>query len=118
LTWHPHCIVTDVIMPWMNGYQVMRCLAARSRHKIPAFVIMSALTQLETPVNRSYLEDRVVAYVDKPFQIDHLLTTIEQVLCKVRIPLADIYSDRVAYLGNRYPAWKASNARLQSECHQ
>jgi CheY-like chemotaxis protein len=118
LTWHPHCIVTDVIMPWMNGYQVMRCLAARSHHMIPAFVIMSALTQLETPVNRSYLEDKVVAYVDKPFQIDHLLTTIEQVLHKVGVPLADTSSDRVAYLGNRYPAWKAGNARLQSECHK
>ncbi len=118
LTWHPHCIVTDVIMPWMNGYQVMRCLAARSHHMIPAFVIMSALTQLETPVSRSYLEDRVVTYVDKPFQIDHLLTTIEQVLHTVGVPLADTYSDRVAYLGNRNPDWKAGNARLQSECHK
>lgn len=115
LTWHPHCIVTDVIMPWMNGYQVMRCLAARSQRMIPAFVVMSALTQLETPVSRSYLEDRVVAYVDKPFQIDHLLTTIEQVLRKVGVPLADTYSDGVAYLGNRY--LEAGNALLQSECH-
>ncbi len=119
LTWHPHCIVTDVIMPWMNGYQVMRCLAARSHHMIPAFVVMSALTQLETPVSRSYLEDRVVAYVDKPFQIDHLLTTIEQVLHTVRAPLTDTYSpERVAYRGNRNPDWKAGNAHLQSECHK
>ncbi len=91
LSWRPHCVVTDLIMPWMNGYQVMRCLAARSQHVLPAFVVMSALTQLEAPVKRSYLEGKTVAYVDKPFQIDYLLTTIQQVLHKVGAPLADTY---------------------------
>jgi CheY-like chemotaxis protein len=91
LSWHPHCVVTDLIMPWMNGYQVMRCLAARPQHVSPAFVVMSALTQLEAPVSRSYLEGKTVAYIDKPFQIDYLLTTIQQVLHKVGAPLADSY---------------------------
>jgi len=77
--WKPHCIVTDLIMPWMNGYQVIHCLAASSLQKMPSFVIMSALAQLEVPVNRSYLRGKVVAYVNKPFSIDHLLTAIEQV---------------------------------------
>ena len=87
LSWHPHCVVTDLIMPWMNGYQVMRCLAARPQRVLPAFVVTSALTQLEAPVSRSYLEGKTVAYVDKPFQIDYLLTTIQQVLHKVGAPL-------------------------------
>ena len=77
--WKPHCIVTDLIMPWMNGYQVIHCLAASSLQKMPSFVIMSALAQLEVPVNRSYLRGKVVAYVNKPFSLDHLLTAIEQV---------------------------------------
>lgn len=97
LSWHPHCVVTDLIMPWMNGYQVMRCLAARPQHILPAFVVMSALTQLEAPVSRSYLEGKTIAYVDKPFQIDYLLTTIQQVLHKVGAPLAD------SYLQNKSP---------------
>jgi CheY-like chemotaxis protein len=80
--WKPHCIVTDLIMPWMNGYQVIHCLAASSLQKMPSFVIMSALAQLEVPVNRSYLRGKVVAYVNKPFSIDHLLTAIEQVCMK------------------------------------
>src|SRR5438093_6521872 len=33
--WHPHCIVTDLLMPWMNGYQVMRCLSAGVLRTIP-----------------------------------------------------------------------------------
>lgn len=77
--WQPQCIVTDLIMPWMNGYQVMRCLSVGSARMKPAFVVMSALTQLEVPVNRSYLDGKLVAYVDKPFHIDHLLHAIKQV---------------------------------------
>lgn len=79
LDWHPQCIVTDLIMPWMNGYQVMRCLSVGSLRTMPAFVVMSALTQLEVPVDRSYLHGKTVVYVDKPFHIDHLLAAIKQV---------------------------------------
>ena len=82
LNWRPQCIVTDLIMPWMNGYQVMHCLAVVSQRTMPAFVIMSALALLETPVHRSYLLGKVVTYVNKPFIIDHLLTAIEQVCVK------------------------------------
>lgn len=79
LDWQPQCIVTDLLMPWMNGYQVMRCLSAGELQPMPAFVVMSALTQLEVPVNRSYLKGKAVVYVDKPFDFDYLLTAIKQV---------------------------------------
>lgn len=80
VAWQPQCIVTDLILPWMNGYQVMRCLAASSSHLAPAFVVLSALTQHELPVNRTYLQGKVVIYVDKPFHIDRLLAAVEQAL--------------------------------------
>jgi twitching motility two-component system response regulator PilH len=79
LDWRPDCIVTDLIMPWMNGYQVMRCLNAVSLQNTPAFVIMSALNQFEVPWNRPYMRSNVVEYVDKPFNVDRLLSAIEQV---------------------------------------
>jgi CheY-like chemotaxis protein len=78
LDWRPDCIVTDLIMPWMNGYQVMRCLNAVSLQTMPAFVIMSALNQFEVPWNRSYMRGNVVEYVDKPFNVDRLLSAIKQ----------------------------------------
>jgi CheY-like chemotaxis protein len=77
--WHPQCVVTDLIMPWMNGYQMIHCLSASMLRAMPAFVVMSALTRLEGPRDRAYLTERGVTYVDKPFQIDHLLTAIKQV---------------------------------------
>ncbi|GAC1401293.1 MAG: hypothetical protein NVSMB49_15410 [Ktedonobacteraceae bacterium] len=79
LAWQPHCIVTDLMMPLMNGYQVMRCLALGASHTSPAFVVMSALTQLEAPADTSYLAGKAVAYVNKPFHIDSLLAAIQQV---------------------------------------
>lgn len=82
LDWQPHCVVTDLIMPWMNGYQVMRCLSLAAIPLQPAFVVISALTRLEKPVRQPYLEGTTVTYVDKPFHIDHLLTTIKQVCAK------------------------------------
>jgi CheY-like chemotaxis protein len=74
--WHPDCIVTDLIMPWMNGYQVMRCLSAGALHTMPTFVVMSALRHLES-VEHSFPAGKVVAYIKKPFQLDHLLTAIQ-----------------------------------------
>ena len=76
--WHPHCIVTDLIMPWMNGYQVMRCLAVGSLPVVPTFVVMSALAHFEDPVESSYLRGKVVAYITKPFHIDYLLAAIQK----------------------------------------
>ncbi len=79
LDWHPQCVVTDLIMPWMNGYQMIRCLSASMLRAMPVFVIMSALTRLEGVHDHFYLTKQAVTYVDKPFQMDHLLTTIKQV---------------------------------------
>jgi CheY-like chemotaxis protein len=79
MDWHPQCVVTDLIMPWMNGYQMIHCLSAGMLRAMPAFVVMSALTRLEGPSDRAYLTERAVTYIDKPFQIDHLLRIIKQV---------------------------------------
>jgi CheY-like chemotaxis protein len=78
IDWRPHCIVTDLIMPWMNGYQVIRCLAHYSLQGLPACVIVSALGLREVPLGRLY-NDKMVTYVDKPFHIERLLAAIKQV---------------------------------------
>lgn len=82
LSWRPHCVVTDVLMPWLNGYQVMRCLADCTLQPMPVFVVISALMQHEIPVNRSYVREPVVVYVEKPFDVDRVLTVIEQALAR------------------------------------
>lgn len=82
LLWRPHCVVTDVLMPWLNGYQVMRCLADCTLQPMPVFIVISALMQHEIPANRSYLREPVVLYVEKPFDVENLLTVIEHALAR------------------------------------
>ncbi len=86
LIWKPHCVVTDVLMPWLNGYQVMRCMAKSVVQPRPVFVVISALMQYEFPVYGTYLQDQVVRYIEKPFDVEDLLATIEQELSRVIEP--------------------------------
>ena len=78
--WQPHCIVTDLLLPYMDGYQVMRTLSAAGTRQLPAFVVISALTQHELPESHVYPHGKSVVFIDKPFQIENLLDAVEQAL--------------------------------------
>ena len=78
--WQPHCIVTDLLLPYMDGFQVMRALSAASTRQLPAFVVISALTQHELPESHVYPQGKSVVFIDKPFQIENLLNAVEQAL--------------------------------------
>ena len=80
VTWRPHCIVTDLLLPYMDGYQVMRTLSATSTREVPAFVVLSALTQHELPESHVYPQGNSVVFIDKPFQVESLLDAVEQAL--------------------------------------
>jgi CheY-like chemotaxis protein len=80
VTWQPACIVTDLLMPWMNGYQVMRSLSAGQRRFKPAIVVLSALPQSESPMRLDYLRGKEVVFVEKPFYLEQLLEAVQQAL--------------------------------------
>jgi CheY-like chemotaxis protein len=80
VAWQPDCIVTDLLMPYMDGYQVMRSLSAAGTRQMPAFVVISALPQRELPEQHAYPREKSVVFIDKPFQIDHLLDAVERAL--------------------------------------
>jgi len=80
VAWRPHCIVTDLLLPYMDGYQVMRTLSAAATRQMPAFVVISALTQHELPESHVYPQGKSVVFIDKPFQIENLLDAVEQAL--------------------------------------
>ncbi len=80
VAWRPHCIVTDLLLPYMDGYQLMRTLSAATPRQMPAFVVISALTQHELPESHVYPHGKSVVFIDKPFQIENLLDAVEQAL--------------------------------------
>jgi CheY-like chemotaxis protein len=80
ISWHPRCIVTDLLMPWMNGYQVIRSLSASRRRSTPAFVVLSALPHDELRFHDAYAREREIIFVEKPFLVEQLLQAVEQAL--------------------------------------
>jgi len=80
VAWRPHCIVTDLLLPYMDGYQIMRTLSSATTRQMPAFVVISALTQHELPESHVYPQGKSVVFIDKPFQIENLLDAVEQAL--------------------------------------
>jgi EAL domain-containing protein (putative c-di-GMP-specific phosphodiesterase class I)/CheY-like chemotaxis protein len=87
---HPHVILLDVTMPGMDGHQVCRELQFGYTKDIPV-VFLTARTELAhmMEANRSGAS----AYITKPFQPDHLLRTIADVLRD-----ASVYHDDVTGL--------------------
>lgn len=82
LSWRPHCVVTDLLMPWLDGYEVIRCLVSNARQPVPAFVVVSALPQRKIPGDQGLFQDKAVLYIDKPFDVEDLLALIERALAQ------------------------------------
>jgi len=73
---HPDLIITDVLMPRMDGNQFLKKLReTESGRKIP-FMILTARGKM-----RDYFETvHVDAFIEKPFAADDLLTKVEEIL--------------------------------------
>jgi CheY-like chemotaxis protein len=73
----PSVVLTDFMMPVMNGLQLMEVLRARPELQSLPIVLMSAV-HLQ-PVRSRQLW---TAFLGKPFEIDALLRTLEAVLAR------------------------------------
>lgn len=68
-------VLSDVMMPRLNGLEVARAIAASPRFEAIPVVLMSAGGRAVITAGTPY-----AAYVTKPFDIDALLATLRQVL--------------------------------------
>jgi DNA-binding response OmpR family regulator len=74
----PHLIITDLMMPEMDGYELTRALRANERTRHIPIVMLTARGQVEDRVQG--LESGVSAYLTKPFAARELLTTVRKLL--------------------------------------
>jgi len=74
----PDCVIIDVKMPRMDGYQLVRCLRGDSRTVNIPLIILSALTRTEDRMTG--LLSGVDEYLTKPFKPSLLNEAIERVL--------------------------------------
>ena len=74
----PEVVLCDLIMPGMDGYEVMRRLRADARTAAVPFVVVTG-SATPADVERG-LRLGVDGYVTKPFEIDALLAVVDRVL--------------------------------------
>ncbi|RJP26654.1 MAG: response regulator [Actinobacteria bacterium] len=81
----PDIILLDIMMPMMDGYEVMRRLkAAHETRDIP--VVM--LTAKSNPADQRKCEEMgAVAYITKPFNLERLRGTVRRIIREASEPL-------------------------------
>lgn len=71
-------IVSDVMMPRIDGMELLRHVKADINFSHIPFILLTAKTRMEDKL--SGLEEGADAYIEKPFSIEYLLATISTLL--------------------------------------
>jgi DNA-binding response OmpR family regulator len=77
-THRPDCVVVDILMPGLDGYQFLRAVRGDPATAEVPLVVVSALVQPEQ--ERLGLYSGADAYLRKPVDLDELLGTIERAI--------------------------------------
>ncbi len=73
----PHCIILDVMMPIINGYNFCHLLKSQEKHKNIAVILLTSRDKMEDV--EIGLQMGADAYLMKPVNMDELLRTIKVV---------------------------------------
>jgi CheY-like chemotaxis protein len=78
ITWQPHCMVIDVKMPGLDGYQLVRALRGDPTTADTPLVILTALAQERDKFTG--LASGVDIYLTKPVVLPDLINAIQQAI--------------------------------------
>jgi len=92
-TWHPDLVLLDLMLPGIDGYQVLRSVRQSDRH-VPV-IILSARGEEADKVRGFKLD--ADQYVTKPFSIIELLERIAALLRRSTVATAKPESSRVTF---------------------
>lgn len=72
----PDLIMLDLMMPVMNGWDVMHTLRTQPESRSIPVIILSADQNVESKANELQAED----YCSKPFDVDDVMSKVERLL--------------------------------------
>jgi DNA-binding response OmpR family regulator len=75
---HPDCVIVDVRMPRMDGYQVVRCIRGDVASANTPLIILSAMVEEDDKLTG--ILSGVDEYLAKPFKPSVLCATLERVM--------------------------------------
>jgi DNA-binding response OmpR family regulator len=91
MTFHPYCLILDVLMPGISGYAICRYLRQRFQQQMPYIILISTK---DTPLDRYYgLLQGADSYLPKPFTEEALLQAVwEGIPTSVRRAVSPVLS--------------------------
>ena len=72
----PHLIITDYMMPRMNGLELMRRLREDPRTRLTPVILLTALGDVQSKIQG--IDGGASAYLAKPFDTQELLSTVRR----------------------------------------
>ena len=93
----PDLVISDIRMPGMDGYQLVRNLRSNSRTRLIPIVFLTAKD--ETSDRIAGFRTGVDAYITKPFETEELVAIIASILERVE----RTHSDLASLFGNSKP---------------
>lgn len=80
LAWHPDLILCDILMPGMNGYEILHLLHSKEELRHIQFIFLTALAEPAEMIKG--IELGADDYITKPFTEDELLEAVAKRLTK------------------------------------
>ncbi len=89
-TYRPHLLVTDITMPQMDGYELVRQIRQRPAFRLMPVVFLTARNQTDERV-RGY-QSGCDVYLSKPFELKELGAVIRNLLERLQMLEAELRS--------------------------
>ncbi|DAC72736.1 MAG TPA: hypothetical protein DSN98_03680 [Thermoplasmata archaeon] len=77
-TFDPGLVILDVLMPGLTTEEILKQLISKkSKHKI---ILLTVVKYSEEALKEIWKKDNIVAYITKPFDLDDLINTINELV--------------------------------------
>jgi len=97
----PSLIISDILMPDMNGYQLCSAIRASEDHRTLPVMLLTALTSVEDVVMA--LEAGADYFITKPYKEQYLISKIKSILAdNARLASAELVDTKIRYQGSDY----------------
>jgi DNA-binding NarL/FixJ family response regulator len=96
--YHPDLIVTDIVMPRMNGYELVRRVRQQPAFRLLPVILLTARTQTQERI-LGY-QSGCDLYLPKPFELEELAAAIRNLLERSQIIQSEYRSSHPENVGN------------------
>lgn len=100
-------VVSDIAMPVMDGFELLKAIRTDSALKQTAFILLTAETSQEAKITG--LENGSDAYIEKPFSIDQLQATIDNIVRSRNTEPVVVHNDFVTKVADYIKSHEGEN---------